>query len=104
MLRLAARRLARRADCARGFSTSTSALAEDSSSSSSDKGTQAFVDKFTPHVSANLVRPQFPSDFLPKKEEQPKEGVPDKLTLNFYLPHKQTLKDSKVVLLLKLYT
>ena len=43
--------------------------------------------------------PCFPSDFLPKEDK--KEGdapaaVPDKLTLNFFLPYETTMKDSKV--------
>ena len=43
--------------------------------------------------------PSFPSDFLPKEDEKEGEApaaVPDKLTLNFFLPYETTMKDSKV--------
>lgn len=93
MLRQAGLRLARRLNVVRPFTASAGSLAEDLVA---EKGPEAFIEKFTPHVSSNLARPQFPSDFLPKKEEEAKEGMPEKLTLNFYLPDKQTLKDSKV--------
>jgi len=59
-----------------------------------------FLKKFTPHVSSTLSPPNFPSDFLPKvaKDAEAAQTVPEKLTLNFYLPHETTLKDSKVSL------
>lgn len=43
--------------------------------------------------------PSFPSDFIPKGKKEEGEApttVPDKLTLNFFLPHETTMKDSKV--------
>ena len=43
--------------------------------------------------------PSFPSDFIKKSEKEEGEApttVPDKLTLNFFLPHETTMKDSKV--------
>lgn len=93
MLRLAGRGIARRLVEARSFSFSAGALADESSS---DKGPKAFVDRFTPHVSSNLAQPQFQSDFIPEAKEDAKEGVPEKLTLNLYMPYKHELKDSKV--------
>ena len=93
MLRLAGRRLAGRACQSRVFSTSAASLAEEGASD--DKGPKAFTEKFSHNVSSQLAEPNFPSSFLPKEEEK-KEGVPEKLTLNFYLPHKQTLKNDKV--------
>ena len=93
MLRLAGRRLAGRACQFRVFSTSAASLAEEGASE--DKGPKAFIEKFSHNVSSQLADPNFPSSYLPKEEEK-KEGVPEKLTLNFYLPHKQTLKNDKV--------
>lgn len=62
-----------------------------------------FLKKFTPHVSSTLNPPQFPSDYLPKKDEASAEAstaVPEKLTLNFFLPHETTVNASKVCRLL----
>ena len=58
-----------------------------------------FVKLFRPHVSSTVNDPNFPSDFLPKSAKEESEApttVPDKLTLNFFLPHETTMKDSKV--------
>ncbi len=58
-----------------------------------------FIKKFRPHVASTVNDPSFPSDFLPKEDKEVGEAtavVPDKLTLNFFLPHETTLKDSKV--------
>lgn len=56
-----------------------------------------FIKKFTPHVSSTLAPPHFPSQFLPKEQAAEEgTGVPEKLTLNFFLPHETTVKDSKV--------
>lgn len=58
-----------------------------------------FIKKFKPHVSSTMNDPHFPSDFLPKSAKEEGEAstaVPEKLTLNFFLPHETTLKDSKV--------
>ena len=90
-MRLAGRRLASRAGLIRPFGTTTASLED----APSDKGSKAFLEKFMPHVTGTANEPQFLSDFVGKPEEQ-KEGVPEKLTLNFYLPHKQEVKNSKV--------
>ena len=50
-------------------------------------------------MSSTMNDPSFPSDFLPKEDKEVGEAsaaVPDKLTLNFFLPHETTLKESKV--------
>jgi len=63
-----------------------------------------FVKRFRPHVSSTLNDPNFPSDFLPKSAKEEGEAptaVPEKLTLNFFLPHETTMKDSKVTHLVK---
>lgn len=90
MLRIAGRRLTSRIQASRPFVTSTINSAEED-----DKGTKAFLEKFMPNVVGSAVEPQFVSDFVKKPTEQ-QEGVPDKLTLNFFLPHKQQVKDAKV--------
>ena len=58
-----------------------------------------FVKMFRPHISSTMNDPSFPSDFIPKDKKEEGEApttVPDKLTLNFFLPHETTMKDSKV--------
>ena len=58
-----------------------------------------FVKMFRPHISSTMNDPSFPSDFIPKGKKEEGEApttVPDKLTLNFFLPHETTMKDSKV--------
>ena len=58
-----------------------------------------FVKMFRPHISSTMNDPSFPSDFIKKSEKEEGEApttVPDKLTLNFFLPHETTMKDSKV--------
>ena len=63
-------------------------------------GFAEFIKKFKPHVSSTLGDPMFPSDFVPKEAKDAQEApaaVPEKLTLNFFLPHETTLKDSKVL-------
>ena len=58
-----------------------------------------FIKKFRPHVSSTMNDPCFPSDFLPKEDKTEGDApaaVPDKLTLNFFLPYETTMKDSKV--------
>ena len=72
--------------------TSAARLAEED-----DKGTKAFLEKFMPNVVGTPTEPQFISEFVKKPQEQT-EGVPDKLTLNFFLPHKQQVKDAKVIM------
>ena len=64
-----------------------------------------FVKMFRPHISSTMNDPSFPSDFIKKSEKEEGEApttVPDKLTLNFFLPHETTMKDSKVRELLQL--
>lgn len=92
MLRIAGRRLADRVGALRPFTTSVASFAEESSG---DAGPKAFTEKFLQNVAGSSVSPQYPSDFIKKPDEEPKEGVPDKLTLNFYLPYKQQIKGSK---------
>ena len=93
MLRLSAKQLARGGLAWRRSISGTAALRDEGDS---DKGPKAFIEKFKQHVASNVAPPSFPSDFLPKEEEKEEAGVPDKLTLNLYLPHEQRLKDSKV--------
>eukprot|EP00884_Botryococcus_braunii_P015347 jgi/Botrbrau1/2496/Bobra.0226s0052.1 len=62
---------------------------------------EEFLEKFQKYVSSTTAPPNFPSDFV---EAQPvteaSAAVPDKLTLNFYLPYDQIIKGSKVDLVL----
>lgn len=92
MLRITGRRLAGHLRSSRPFVTSAARLAEED-----DKGTKAFLEKFMPNVVGTPTEPQFISEFVKKPQEQT-EGVPDKLTLNFFLPHKQQVKDAKVIM------
>jgi hypothetical protein len=58
---------------------------------------EEFLKKFSQHVTSTTAPPNFPGDFVPATAPADASGaVPDKLTLNFYLPHEQTLKSSKV--------
>lgn len=93
MLRIAGRRLAGRIGGVRPFSQSTVSLAEDQTEK--DAGPKAFTERFLQNMQGSAVTPQYPSDFIKKTPEASAEGVPEKLTLNFYLPHKQQVKDSK---------
>ena len=93
MLRIAGRRLASQMGAVRSFTTSAAGLAEEASE---DKGPKAFTQKFLQNMVGSAVTPQYPSDFIKKTQEEAQEGVPEKLTLNFYLPHKQQLKEAKV--------
>ncbi|KAK9915018.1 hypothetical protein WJX75_003681 [Coccomyxa subellipsoidea] len=90
------RQVAQRLACTARRSLSTSTLCREG-----EKGPAEFLKKFTPHVSSTLSPPHFPSEFLPKTVSA-EEGaaVPEKLTLNFFLPHETTVKDSKVDLVL----
>ena len=93
MLRIVGRRLTGHLRSSRPFVTSAAQLAEED-----DKGTKAFLEKFMPNVVGTPTEPQFISQFVKQPREQT-EGVPDKLTLNFFLPHKQQVKDAKVTIL-----
>jgi hypothetical protein len=58
---------------------------------------EEFLNKFKKFVSSTTAPPNFPSDFV--KAEPVTEApstVPEKLTLNFYLPYDQPFKGSKV--------
>ncbi|CAL8468352.1 g7892 [Coccomyxa elongata] len=90
------RQVAQRLACTARRGLSTSAISREG-----EKGPEEFIKKFTPHVSSTLAPPHFPSEFLPKEQAAEEgAGVPEKLTLNFFLPHETTIKDSKVDLVL----
>ena len=94
MLRIAGRRFASQVGALRPFTTSVAGLAEESAA---DKGPKAFTERFLQNVQGSAIVPQYPSDFIKKPEDAQQEGVPEKLTLNFFLPHKQQLKGAKVI-------
>jgi len=60
---------------------------------------QEFLKKFEPHA-GTLAPPEFPSNFLPKKEAAEITGVPDKLNFNFFLPHDTVCEGENVDLVL----
>jgi len=99
------RSLARAAASAtRRLSTSTSAFAEaaagSAAPSAADAGAEsrrAFQEKLKPFLSSTSAPPCFPSDFMkPRPAADPAAGVPEKLTLNFFLPHEQPKKAAAV--------
>jgi hypothetical protein len=100
------RSLARAAASAtRRLSTSSSAFADAASGSgagaaAADAGAAsraAFQEKLRPFLSSTTAPPCFPSDFMkPKAPAEAGAGVPDKLTLNFFLPHEQPKKGAAV--------
>ena len=93
MLRQAARGLCRRGLAARSISTTAIARQDD------EALPKAFTERFVKLVPSTMAPPSFPTDFLPKDIREVKEApstVPDKLTLNFYLPHEQIAKARKV--------
>ena len=102
------RSLARAAASAtRRLSTSSSALAEAAAGSgaapsAADAGAAsraAFTEKIRPFLSSTSAPPCFPSDFMKAKPAaDPAAGVPEKLTLNFFLPHEQPKKGAAVSL------
>ena len=76
---------------ARAIATSQSALLEVTSN------TKQFTEEFTKVAPANFNPPAYPSDYL--EEDAPKEetqGVPSKVTLNFYMPHDTHMKSEEV--------
>lgn len=76
----------------RGLHTSAACWQE---AQSSEK--EEFVNKFKKYVSSTTAPPQFISDFVEvESAAEAPAAVPDKLTLNFYLPHDQPFKASKV--------
>ena len=80
--------------CSRGISTAGPSLAE--GDAQADSSSKAFMAKFQQHVSSTLAPPHFPTDFMKKKEIKEGEPVPEKMTMNFFLPHEQLLKAAKV--------
>lgn len=62
---------------------------------------QAFTESFRP-LAGNLEPPQFPSDFVAKKEaeEVDSAGVPEKLSFNFFMPHETVCQSEKVDMVL----
>lgn len=89
MLRVVGKGLTSKLQFARSLCFSAANFAEE------DKGTKAFLEKFMPNIVGSAAEPQFVSDFV-KQPEKEQDGVPEKLTLNFYLPHKQQVKNQKV--------
>jgi F-type H+-transporting ATPase subunit delta len=101
------RSLARAAASAtRRLSTSSSAFAEAAAGSgaatpaAADAGAAsraAFQEKLRPFLSSTSAPPCFPSDFMkPRPAPEAGAGVPEKLTLNFFLPHEQPKKGAAV--------
>jgi len=91
------------ASATRRLSTSSSAFAEAASglgASAADAGAAsraAFQEKLRPFLSSTSAPPSFPTDFMkPKPVAEAGAGVPDKLTLNFFLPHEQPKKGAAV--------
>ena len=76
----------------RAFATSQSALAGVVSN------TKEFTEEFVKVAPPNFSPPAFPSEFLKKKGEsaEPASGVPEKVTLNFYMPHDTHMKSEEV--------
>lgn len=61
---------------------------------------QEFLKRFEP-LAGTLAPPEFPSNFLPKsKAAEPAAGVPDKLQLNFFVPHETVCQGESVDLVL----
>lgn len=98
MLRIAGRRAASQIGWMRPFTSTPAGMAEEAAAQ--DKGPKAFTEKFLPNMIGSAVNPQYPSDFIKKAEKSQEEGVPEKLTLNFFLPHKQEVKAAKVDMVL----
>lgn len=92
MLRQAGQQLRPLAQQCRAIATAAPCLAEGEVTDSSSK---AFLSRFSKHVSSTLAPPNFPTDYMKKKEIKEGEPVPEKLTMNFFLPHEQLLKQAK---------
>ena len=95
MLSAGAKRLRPLAAQLRSISTASPCLAE-GEGSAVDTGAKAFTDRFRKHVSSTLAPPHFPADFMKKKETKEGEPVPEKMKMNFFLPHEQILKQAEV--------
>ncbi|KAK9820740.1 hypothetical protein WJX74_008752 [Apatococcus lobatus] len=81
----------------RAFATSHTALADASIASS----TKEFTDEFAKVAPPNFNPPSYPSDFFEKEERKEEtQGVPSKVTLNFYMPHDSHLKSEEVDMIL----
>lgn len=77
------------------MSTSTARMAEVA------KDTEDFLAKFAEVAPPMLNPPNFSSDFLPEEATLEKAaGLPDKLTLNFYMPHEVAFQKAPVDLVL----
>ena len=75
----------------RAFSTSQAALADVASS------TKEFTDEFAKVAPPNFNPPSYPSDFFEKQEpKEETQGVPSKVTLNFYMPHDSHMRSEEV--------
>ena len=94
MLSAASKRLLPLAAPLRGISTASPCLAE-GEGAPVDTGAKAFTERFRHHVSSTMNAPNFPTDFLKKKEVKEGEPVPEKMKINFFLPHEQILKQAE---------
>jgi hypothetical protein len=56
---------------------------------------QEFLKKFAPHQ-GTLLDPEFPSNFISKAAVEEVTGVPDKMQLNFFVPHETVCQNEKV--------
>lgn len=95
MLSATSRRLGPLAAQVRGIATASPCLAE-GEGAAVDTGAKAFTDRFRKHVSSTLASPHYPTDFMKKKEFKEGEPVPEKMKINFFLPHEQILKQAEV--------
>jgi F-type H+-transporting ATPase subunit delta len=100
MLRQAAQGLLGRGLLQRSFRATAVACQETSSSKSAEE----FVSKFIEVAPSTLSPPSFPTEFVEgAPAAEPQAALPDKLTLNFYLPHEIPVSASKVGLACKLH-
>lgn len=102
MLRQAARQLLRQQQSAAAVSNAVRAVSTSSSRwAEVQKNTEEYLTKFAEVAPSTLNPPHFASDFLDTEPEQEKSaGLPDKLTLNFYLPHEVQFSKEQVDLVL----
>jgi F-type H+-transporting ATPase subunit delta len=88
------------AAAARRFSSAADASSSGAAAAAADAGAAsraAFLEKLKPLLSSTSAPPSFPSDFMaPKPAVEAGAGVPEKLTLNFFLPHEQPKKGAAV--------
>lgn len=94
MLRQAARSLWR-TGASRSISSSSAVLQE-----ATEQSKEEFLKRFAPYAGM-LSPPEFPSNYLPKKEVAAEgAGIPDKLSFNFFIPHETVCRAEKVDLVL----